>query len=470
MRETEKSIAEQTIKSLENDQLFLNQAGEPHIAFTERKKFYVLPIGGPEFRRLMMSRAYGLTRTVVPPSAITLVISNLEAQAVISGQKIQLAVRFKRRGNSLLFDLCDSRGRYVRIRDGKWEVRLPGKPIFARYTHQLPIPIPKAGGDVQEIFDYVNVVGLDQQLSLLAWLGAAFVADVPRPILHLSGPQGSGKSTIGKMLRSLVDPSKVLMVNLPTNPTDLALILQQNALPFFDNLTWINPRVSEMLCSSVSGGGSVKRRLYTDDGAVIFNFMRPIITTAINTPTAAPDLLDRFVSIRSDIPKVRRTEAQLWEKFNAARSHILGGLLDVLARATNIIHKIQYRESARMADFAHWGTAITVALGYKADQFNDALAENTRWQTEEVLQSNPVAESIQQLLAAHKRWEGTPTRLLHELNDLIPDNVGVPGWPRSANHLTRRLKSLQTALQGIGIKYHSGKSKGGKLIVLRKGK
>src|SRR5262249_31009918 len=107
---------------------------------------------------------------------------------------------------------------------------------------------------------------------------------------------------------------------------------------------------------------------------------------------------------------------------------------------------------------------------YKPSKFGQALAENVRWQTEEVLQSNPVAEAIQQLLAGRKHWEGTPTKLLQELNSLTSSSIGIPGWPKSANHLTRRLKSLQTALQGIGITYHSGKSKDGKLIMLRKGK
>jgi hypothetical protein len=462
-----KTHLQQLIDDRRFDKFFLNQTGAAYVSVRIGEAFQILPVRGKDYRRLLVERFYTLTGRTLNANTLDSVLSLLETRASATG-RIHLENRFARRGETLWLDLADDARRAVKItRDGWKTVRLR-RIIFKRYTHQLDIPRPKRGGDVREIFDYLNLADDEQKLLILAWLGCVFIADVPRPILHLSGPQGSAKTTQAKILRSLIDPSKAETIHLFTNASDLAQILEHNAVPLFDNLSWINAQVSDMLCSAVTGSGFIKRSLYSDEDDVIFNYKRPMIITAINTPTAAPDLLDRFVLIRTTVPKERRSEAELWKGFNNARPRILGGLLDIVAKAMRHIDKIEMTQTTRMVDFAHWGTAIAVALGYKADEFIEALSKNVQRQVDEVIQSNPVAEGIERLLVGRRRWKGTATELLNELNDLIGDNISVPGWPKSPNHLIRRLNALQTALRGAGIEYRTGKSKGGKLVLLRK--
>ena len=63
--------------------------------------------------------------------------------------------------------------------------------------------------------------------------------------------------------------------------------------------------------------------------------MRPIILTAINTVASAHDLADRQILI--DLPAIddgkRKGEKNFWERFEAARSKLLGALLDGVAMA-----------------------------------------------------------------------------------------------------------------------------------------
>jgi hypothetical protein len=121
-----------------------------------------------------------------------------------------------------------------------------------------------------------------------------------------------------------------------------------------------------------------------------------------------------------------------------------------------------------MADFARWGTALAWAAGYQKHRFMDALTENSRRQIREVIQSDPLAESIKRLLADRNPWKGLATQLLRTLTRLTRENVRGANWPQSPNHLSRRLNELVPLLKSIGIEIQKGKSGDGRLIILQK--
>jgi hypothetical protein len=137
-------------------------------------------------------------------------------------------------------------------------------------------------------------------------------------------PRGSAKTTTAKFLRSVIDPSQAETLHLSNSPTELAQILEHHAVPLFDNLRWIKVDTGDMLCAAVTGGGVVKRKLFSNEDDVIFTYKRPLIMTSINTPTAAPDLIDRFLLIRTVVPTKRRSEEELWKSFRKEQSVTTG--------------------------------------------------------------------------------------------------------------------------------------------------
>jgi hypothetical protein len=299
---------------------------------------------------------------------------------------------------------------------------------------------------------------------------AALVPGIPRPILCFYGPQGSAKTTAAKMIRAIIDPSKVKTVNLPRNDKEMALMMDHHAVPLFDNLTYIQPWQADFLCSSVSGGGFTARQLYTDSEDVVMSFQRAAIVTAISVPTGAPDLLDRclLIGLERVTWQSRIEELELWENFIAARPRILGGLLNILSKAMVEHTRIKLPALPRMADFARWGAAAVVARGFKADDFLKRLEANADLQRSEVIDSNPIALAIISLMRGKLKWRGSPTQLMKDLIENSGDEFPSSAWPKSVNHLSRRLRSFQTTLEDVGLKisFHRSSEGGRRIIIL----
>ena len=126
-----------------------------------------------------------------------------------------------------------------------------------------------------------------------------------------------------------------------------------------ENLSKISPKLSDSLCRLSTGTGFSTRELYSDGEEKLFCAQCPIIINGIAELATRPDLLDRSIIIT--LPKIpdsnRRTEAELWEEFNADKPKTLGTMLDGVSHAHSGVDGIQLNETPRMADFAKWAMA-----------------------------------------------------------------------------------------------------------------
>ena len=75
--------------------------------------------------------------------------------------------------------------------------------------------------------------------------------------------------------------------------------------------------------------------------------------------------------------------------------------------------------------------------GWKSRQ----LAKN-----EAVIDSNLIAQAVRAFMEGKDEWEGTPFKLLHELES-VSGKVGIDikskEWPRNPSWLSRRLKAVE---------------------------
>ncbi len=81
------------------------------------------------------------------------------------------------------------------------------------------------------------MLGLDDDASKLAigWLVGCFMPEGPYPILVLSGEQGSGKTTLTRMCRRLVDPNASPVVAVIVGIAQVE-VLDQKAIAAWINL------------------------------------------------------------------------------------------------------------------------------------------------------------------------------------------------------------------------------------------
>ncbi len=398
------------------------------------------------------------------------VIQILEAKAYFGDNVQELSVRVADSENSLWYDLGN--GKVAHIYKDHWLV-IDSQPIlFRHFQHQRPQVIPTEGGSLNLLFDYINISHEDDRLLLLVFLVASFIPGFSHPILALFGLQGSAKSTVSKLLKSLIDPSALGTISAPTNEKEFVQTAAHHWLLPLDNLSAMPVWLSDALCRISTGQGFSKRELYSDDDDIIYAFQHIVVLNGINQIISKPDLLDRLIIVELErVPDNKRMEeAELWKQFDKAKPAILGAVFDTLSKAMVEYETVKLDYLPRMADFARWGCAIAQALGKSSEDFLRAYERNINHQHDEALAASPVAEAIQEFMKNYDEWSGTPAELFKELN-FITDKLEIDRksslWPKDPSRLGKRIREVQVNLKSVGITFHASKS-GDRLYTLRK--
>jgi len=145
----------------------------------------------------------------------------------------------------------------------------------------------------------------------------------------------------------------------------------------------------------------------------------------------------------------RRPEHALWREFELARPYILGALLDAVAHGLHMLPQVRLQRLPRMADFALWATACESAF-CPAGTFEAAYSNNRRDAIENIIEADPVAAHLRELMAERAQWMG-------RASDLLQAGANRSGWPKSPRALAGRLRRAQTFLRTVGIEIAFGR-------------
>src|SRR5262249_48560272 len=273
------------------------------------------------------------------------------------------------------------------------------------------------------------------------------------PLLAISGEQGSAKTVLSKLLKALIDPNTAPVRSLSREERELMIAANNGYLLAFDNVSGLPVWLSDALCRLASGGSFAVRRLYSDDEEVLFEAVRPILLNGIEDVISRPDLGDRaiFLTLAPIEEAQRRLESELWCDFEIARPRILGALLDAVAHGLRARGRVHLDRLPRMADFALWAAACETAL-WPAGTFARAYGANRRTAVEGMIEADPVAACVRELIAERSAWTGSAAELLRAAN-FSGDEVWKrsAGWPKTPRALAGRLRRAQTFLRTLGI-------------------
>jgi hypothetical protein len=412
------------------------------------------PIRGSRFRAWLRRCHYEATGTALDAGAIRSTLDLLEARALFDAPERTVFVRIGQQGGRIYLDLADEHWRAVEIGPDGWRV-IGSPPVrFRRPAGMLPVPAPERGGSVDALGSFLNLPSRNDFVLVVAWLLAAFRFGGPYPLLAISGEQGSAKTVLSKLLKALVDPNTAPVRALAREERELMIAANNGYLLAFDNLSGLPPWISDALCRLASGGSFAVRQLYTDDEEVLFQAARPILLNGIEDVISRPDLADRAIFLT--LPPIgntqRRSEAGLWREFEIARPRILGALLDAVAQGLRSLpgSDRRPRELPRMADFALWATACETAL-WPAGTFAQAYEANHRAAIESIIDADPVASCVREIIAQRKTWVGTAAELLSLGVGYPGDRLSWRSWPKNPRALGGRLRRAQTPLRSLGI-------------------
>jgi hypothetical protein len=401
-------------------------------------------------------------------------VETLAGKAKFTGPEYPVFVRIAGTNDKIYLDLGDPEWHAVEITKDGWKIIQDPPVRFRRPKGMLLLPAPESGGSIELLRKYANLpLGTcdDGWILLVGYIMGAFNPRGPYPIAMHEGEQGSGKTFIVRVVRSLIDPNKALLRACPKEERDLMIAAYNNWVLAFDNVSSLPAWLSDAFCRISTGGGLATRQLYTDADETILDATRPIILNGIEDFAERDDLRDRAIIINHPpIPEEqRKTEEELWRSFQKEAPLILGAILDAVVVALRRYDQVKLGRLPRMADFARWVTAAEPALGWPEGTFLLKYYGNRQEATEARLTDDELAQSLIAFARSKESWSGTATELLEELNNFINENRKTLNWPKDARGLGNRLRRLAPILRMVRVEVSFGREPGtGKRIILLK--
>jgi hypothetical protein len=100
---------------------------------------------------------------------------------------------------------------------------------------------------------------------------------------------------------------------------------------------------------------------------------------------------------------------------------------------------VRLKRLPRMADFALWATACESAFR-PAGTLEPAYSNNRRAAIENIVNADPVAALVREIMADKAQWRGSAS-------DLLQIGANRSGWPKSPRALAGRLRRAQSFLR-----------------------
>ena len=360
-------------------------------------------------------------------------------------QKYRLYKRHASIGDSHYIDIGDETGEVIEIRDGNFTIIKHSPCLFRRNDLMDPLPKPKVGRDLNEVF---KVLGIPQHYWALitGWLIANLNSDSPGLILLLDGEQGTGKTTVSKILGALMDPP-----NTPQSPPDNREswfdMCGRSRVIILDNLSEISKKFSDDLCRASTGAVENRRKKYTDGNTYSIGIRQIIILNGIGLAITRNDLVDRIIQIK--MPKIPETnvitEKDLWAFWEDIYPEALGSLLSKAARVYQHLPNVKLESSPRMADFAKVLKSLDEIEGTNAYQ---VYCEGLSSMSALTVENDPFLIAITKEIK--KPWEGTAAQLQMLLSNHSLYGEGK-NWPASPRDISAKLSRSAPALRRLGF-------------------
>jgi len=370
-------------------------------------------------------------------------------------------------------DLMDERFQTVEITASATSVRNTATSFFARpaEARALPVPVLDNTSDIGLLRSYINVNGVAFHL-LVAYI--TFTIASPKidrskyVFLVLRGAQGTGKTFASKVIKNLIDPSSIDAQTLPNAARDLGIMLQACHLALVDNVRDLSPQMSDLLCMASTGGVTVQRKLYTDEGLKALKLHGAILFNGIHPFMGQSDFSDRTVCIElAPIgSEVRRSDSELLRALEVDQPRILGALYKLIQQVFRVLPDVRADAPTRMVEFCRWLASVEQVMQLETRSLQDAYKTTLVDSQLESLIDNPLAAVLLQFAEKQEIWRGTPTDLYQELSNTASfTHQRSRAWPSSAASMSKRLHGLQGPLLSQGVEIHIARGKERQIVV-----
>ena len=380
-------------------------------------------------------------------TAINNVLNEYEVRASSSlATRRDVFTRVAPHDDDIYIDLCNPNWEAIRVTASGWRI-VESPPVrFRRPRGMLPLPYPERDGKIEALRPFFNLKTEADFTVVLGYIVAALRPYPPYAALNPVGPPGAAKTRLLRLIRRLIDPHTAETTPLPPSGEELFVSARNSHFLAFENVSHLSKKMSDNLCRMATGGSYRGRRRYTNTDENLHKGGRPIAFEGINNVVSEADMLDRLVAIEVERVERYQDDKVLDRAFDRARPRILGALLDLLVTGLRKEATVKLTLPApRMVGFVTWGVACGLPGFERAYAANQQEAINT------LLEYDPAAKAVRALMEGRKRWHGTATKLLADLDEV----AGI----KNARMLSDRLRLLTPMLATVAIHVIPGKRK-----------
>jgi len=275
-------------------------------------------------------------------------------------------------------------------------------------------------------------------------------------ILSVTGQHGSGKSWTSKLIAALVDPSSGAFAGPPSNRRDWISHAVASWVIGQENLSHIEPWLSDAYCRASTRDARRDRKLFTDADVDIQAFLRVLVINGISFGKIAGDLADRVLRLDLPVPDDYIEEEQLEADWREAYPGILGGLYTHIAAVLKALPGVKVERPPRMADFARVLAAVDRIMGTDGLKLYRALRSRLDL---EIIENDLVAQCLLRVMAGKDKLEGSAIQWLTMLSsevqvllstDRVPTDMKV--WPQTGQGMSSWLKRLAPSMVAAKFK------------------
>ena len=354
----------------------------------------------------------------------------------------------------------------VRIITKEHRKRCRNDKSFIKPENSLPLPdlVKSKKGILYSLNDLTNL-DEEQFACFLSWILAVFMPEGTIPVLAISGPKESGKTTIARIAKALIDPSKEDVHKL-SSPQTLKELRKENKVIVFDDLTHIPTSMVNCLCEAASGKKSLNHVDFSSTSTEQIS-RTAIILCGENNVLANSQL--RKIAIPIETQRISsdcwKTPDHIVKAFKNQSGMLLNALLKTLKNALK-----DYEPPVVNEPLAHtfaWTTAWEPWL-YEKGEVKAYLRE-----TISNLGSLPATAEVFEkeltiLLKKKGSWSGTPSDLLNKLTKHAGKKALSEYWPKDAASFSYRLKAIEPSLLEVGISVNRTRTKNKRQLVLKR--
>jgi len=430
------------------------------------------PVHSNNFKSWLSQCFYILTGKGCRLTNLNDALATIEARAKFESPTHSVYLRFAREQNRIFIDIGDDSWKVIEITQDGWKVLEKSPVMFVRSDAMKPLPLPITGGNLDDLWQCLNITK-EQRILVLGWVLCCLRGKEPFPILNVQGEEGSGKTFLCNIVRDLVDPSIGENRNIPTDDKELLAAIVNSAVLSLDNISKIDDRLSDTLCRVSTGGAISFRALFTNTDEVIYKIARAIILNGITDIVTRPDLLSRCISIYLEPIDDNHTksEEEILAYYNSKKASILGVIYDLVAGGLKYLSEVQKpKKLPRLADCVIWVTAIEKGTcNIPEGTFASTYSKSIKTAIEEGIDSSPAMRTLLSFMQYKSEWSGTTSLLLDELTRMTNESLTKASiWPHTPKGLSNIIKRYTPQLRKLGIEITKNRIHGSNITTLSK--